>query len=64
MPIYEVEVTGHLSTACFTVRANNPEQAYEKAWIEYEENLSGYYDGREIASHIVLPDDTTDIDIE
>lgn len=64
MPIYEVEVTGHLSTACFTVRANNPEQAYEKAWIEYEENLSGYYDGREIASHIVLSDDTTDIDIE
>lgn len=64
MPIYEVEVTGHLSTACFTVRADNPEQAYEKAWIEYEENLSGYYDGRDTASLIVLPDDTEDIDIE
>lgn len=64
MPIYEVEVTGHLSTACFTVRADNPEQAYEKAWVEYEENLSGYYDGRDTESLIVLPDDTTDIDIE
>lgn len=64
MPIYEVEVTGQLSTACFTVRADSPEKAYEKAWMEYEENLTEYYEGRDTASHIVLPDDTEDIDIE
>ena len=64
MPIYEVEVTGQLSTACFTVRADSPGQAYEKAWMEYEENLPEYYEGRDTASHIILSDDTTDIDIE
>lgn len=64
MPIYEVEVTGILSTGCFTVRADSPEQAYEKAWMEYELSLPEYYDGRDTASHIVLPDDTTDIDID
>lgn len=32
--------------------------------MEYEDNLTEYYEGRDTASHIILPNDTTDIDIE